>query len=572
MMLLATPIDAGASRAPIDLAWSAFAPELVLASTVMILLLLLVAGKLRIAVGLLTGLSVVVVGVLLTVLGDGGGMVLDSTGALAEQTGIKGDPVIGGIVIALGMAVMAIPVALAATSRLIGPWIAGAGTFAALATTMWQLREVLFSDAGIATPMLTAGGSVALDGIAVFTRLTVLITTLLVIPMGYGYLRDRNIGRDEFEPLLLLAATGMMALGAASDAITLFVSLELLSIALYVLAGLARRDRRSQEAAIKYFVMGAVASAILLYGLALLYVATGTLDLHEMAFRLQLAGTPYAIAGLGMALVTVGVGFKIAAVPFHLWTPDVYQGAPTNITAFMAAGTKAAGFALVLRLYLLTFQPLQDLWLPVVSIAAAATMLYGAVAAIVQHDVKRILAYSSVAHAGYALIGVVAGGDDGVSSTLWYLLTYAISTMAAFGVVVALERQRRGEVTLNTLRGLGKTSPILAGTFAAALLSLAGIPPTAGFVGKLAVFRAGVGAGFEWLVIIGVLSSVIAAFFYLRVIGAMFLEDPVAGAEELVPSEGLSLSLTLAGVAIIVLGVFPQFLLDLADRASQIAQ
>ncbi len=572
MNLLATIVDVTAPSGPIDLAWSAFAPELVLSATVMILLLLLVAGRMRALVAGVCGVGVLVVGVLLTVLGDGAGVALDAAGAVVESNGIQGDPFLGGVLVALGIAIVAIPVGLAGTPRLIGPWIAGAGTAAALALTVWQLGTVLFSPGGLATPLVTAGGSVALDGIAVLTRLTVLVTLVLVIPMGYGYLRDRNIARAEVEPLLLLSAVGMMALGAANDMITMFIALEILSIALYVLAGIARRDRRSQEAALKYFVMGAVASAILLYGVALLYVATGTLDLPTMALRLQLAGTPVAISAIGMGLVTVGVGFKIAAVPFHLWTPDVYQGAPTNITAFMAAGTKAAGFALVLRLYLLTFAPLSDLWVPLVAVAAAATMLYGAVAAIVQHDVKRILAYSSVAHAGYALIGVVAGGDAGVSSTLWYLLTYAVSTLAAFGVVIAIERQRRGEVTLSTLRGLGRTSPILAGVLSVALLSLAGIPPTAGFAGKLAVFQAGVGAGFEWLVLLGVLSSVIAAFFYLRVIGAMFLEEPVEGAVELLPSDGLSLSLTLAAAAVGVLGILPETVLDFATRASQIAQ
>jgi NADH-quinone oxidoreductase subunit N len=545
---------------PPDFAWSTFAPELLLAAAVMVMLLLLVVERTRAALGVLLGSLVIATGV-----------------ALALQDGLS--PVVGGTVIAFGIAVAAIPIALAHVPRLIGTWVAGAATLAALVLTGWQATAVLFRGAGAAevlggtvrgVPLVTAGGSVALDGIALLTRVTVLVTVLLVLLLSSDYLRRRNIARAEFEPLVLLTAIGMTVLGAANDAITLFVALELLSIALYVLSGLARRDRHSQEAALKYFVMGAVASALLLYGLALLYVATGSLDLPVIGARLELAQTDVTIATFGMALVTIGVGFKVAAVPFQLWTPDVYQGAPTNVTALMAAGTKAAAFALLLRLYLVTFAPLADLWLPVVAVLAAGTMLYGALGALVQVDVKRILAYSSIAHAGYALIGVVSRGDDGVSSTLWYLLTYAVTTIAAFAVVIAVERQREGDVTLSTLRGLGRTSPLLAGVLTVALLSLAGIPPTAGFAGKLAVFRAGVGSGFDWLVLVGVLSSVIAAFFYLRIMGAMFLEEPEEGAVEPPLPAGLNLGMSVAVAAVVVLGVVPT-VLDVAQRATTIA-
>ena len=555
-MMLATTTDAAdaAATAP-EFAWSTFAPELVLSATVMVLLLLLVADRFRTAVAALCSLVTVAVGVLLVL----------------PVGGAEGDPFLGGVVIALGVAFVALSVGLGGVPRLLGPWIAGAGTVAALLLTGWQVTAVLFDQIGAAVPVLTAGGSVAFDGLAVMTRLTVLISTLLVVLFSHGYLRERGIARGEFEPLLLLSAIGMMLLGAAGDAITLFVGLEILSISLYVLAGLARRDRRSQEAAIKYFIMGSVSSAILLYGLALAYVATGSLDLGEIALRLSLAGTDVAVAGLALALVTVGIGFKIAVAPFQLWTPDVYQGAPTNVTAFMAAGTKAAGFAIVLRLYLLAFQPLDDLWLPIITVLAAATMLYGAFGAIVQVDLKRILAYSSLAHAGYALIGVVAGGDQGVSSTTWYLLTYAVSTLAAFGVVIAAERRRRGEVTLSTVRGLGRSQPVLAWALTIALLSLAGIPPTAGFAGKLEVFRAGVDSGFTWLVVIGVLSSVVAAFFYLRIIGAMFLEEP-ADAEAPVVPDDLNIGISLAAAAVVFLGVQPQLVLDIATRSAQLAQ
>ena len=535
-----------------EVAWSTFAPELLLGGTVMVLLLLTVADRARIAVALPVGAA----------LAAGGAYLLATSDA---------SPLLGGSLLGLGILLVALVVGLGGVPRLINTWVAGAGVFGALLLTLWQVRDVL--QVGDAQQAVVAmQGAVALDGIAVFTRLTVYVTTLLVLPMSYGYLRDRHLGRAEFEPLLLLSATGMALLGAASDAITLFIALEILSIALYILAGIARRDRRSQEAAIKYFVNGAVASAVLLYGLALLYVATGSLSLPGIGAAVGLASTPLEITVVGLALVTVGIGFKVAMVPFHLWTPDVYQGAPTNVTAFMAAGTKAAAFAVLLRLYLVTFGLLDDLWVPVLAWLAAATMLYGAFAAIVQRDVKRILAYSAIAHAGYALIGVVARGDQGVSSTLWYLLTYAVSTLAAFGVVIAMERQRGGEVTLLDLRGLGRTSPILAGILSIALLSLAGIPPTAGFAGKLLVFQAGIGAGYVPLVVVGVATSVVAAFFYLRIMGAMFLEEPREGATEPDVSLALQIGVSLSAAAVVFLGIQPADVLELVRSTATIAQ
>lgn len=542
-----------AQQSPIpapEIAWSSFAPELVLASAALILLLLIVAGRLRLAVSVPIGLGITAVGAWLV---------------LADLR------VPGGTAIALGVGLIAIVVAFGAQPRLIGPWAAGLAAAGALVLTGWQYADVLQDAAGAVTVSTALSGSVAVDGIALFTRITVLVTVLLVLPMGHGYLRERGIERAEFEPLLLLSATGMTLLGAANDLIMVFVALEILSISLYVLVGMARRDRRSQESSIKYLLIGSVASAILLYGMALLYVATGSLDLPVIGRAVGLVTSPGRMVALGMALITVGIGFKIAMVPFHQWTPDVYQGSPTNVTAFMAAATKAAGFAAVLRLFLVTFVRLEDLWVPLLAVLAAATMLYGAFVAIVQRDVKRILAYSAIAHAGYALIGVVAVSSAGLSGTLWYLLTYAVSTLTAFGAVIALERRRRGEIALVDLRGLGRSSPALAGILSLALLSLAGIPPTAGFAGKLVVFQAGVAAGLEWLVVIGVASSVVAAFFYLRLMGMMFLEEPEVGDEGPVVTTGLSVGVSIAAALTIYLGVQPDVLLTIAQRTAQLA-
>jgi len=532
-----------------EVAWSSFAPELPPAITALVLLLVAIAGRFRSTLATAVGIVAVAAGVVMV--GDG-------------------PTVPAAIAIVLGVA---LPV-LAFTARpsLIQAWMAALSLAAALVLTGWQYAVVLAPDGGFIAPQAALQGALANDGIAFFTRLTVYLSGLLVIPIGYGYLRDRRINRAEVEPLLLLAVVGMVALGTANDLVTLFVALEVLSLALYVLAGLARRDRRSQEASLKYLVTGAVASAILLYGMALVYVATGAVDLPGIGLATGLVTTPRAVAALGLALVTVGVGFKVSLAPFHLWTADVYQGSPTNVTAFMAAATKAAGFAALLRLYLVAFPGMQGLWVPVLAVLAVVTMLYGAYVAIVQHDVKRMLALSSITHAGYATIGVVAGTDAGLSATLWYLLTYAVATLGAFGCVVAIERARRGEVTLVDLRGLGRTSPALAGILGLSLLSLAGIPATAGFIGKLAVFEAGVRAGFTWLVVVGVVSSAVAASLYLRIAGMMFLEEPEGGRAMPVMSTGLSVGLSVSAVLVLYLGLQPQLLLQLAEYSAALVR
>ncbi len=534
-----------------DVAWSSFAPELLLTAAALVLLLVAIARGRQLLVAAPTGVVAVGLGVWLV-----------STDVVVP----------GAVAIVWGLALPAAVFAFPHRGSLVQAWGAGVALAGALVLTGWQFVTVLGDGAGGMTPQSALAGALANDGIAFFTRITVYLTALIVLPLGYGYLRDRRINRAEVEPLLLLAVVGMAALGTANDLITLFVALEVLSLALYVLTGLARRDRRSQEASLKYFVMGAVASAILLYGMALMYVATGSLSLPTIGSVVALAGTNQLVSALGLALVTVGIGFKVALVPFHLWTPDVYQGAPTNITAFMAAATKAAGFAAVLRLYLVAFPGLQGLWAPVLAVLAAASMLYGAYVALVQRDLKRMLAYSSITHAGYATIGVVAVTDAGLSGTLWYLLTYAVSTLGAFGCVIAIERRRRGEVALVDLRGLGRTSPAVAGILALCLLSLAGMPPTAGFVGKFVVFQAGIEAGWTWLVVIGVLSSIVAAFFYLRIAGVMFLETADDDRPLPASSLGLTTGIAVSATLVVFLGVQPQAFLHLADAAAALVR
>jgi NADH-quinone oxidoreductase subunit N len=534
-----------------DVAWSSFAPELAPTAAALVLLLLIVAGRYRLAVAVPTA-----------VLGLAVGAWLVTTGLVVP----------GAVTIALGAATPALVLAFPTRPSLIPPWGAGLSLVGALVLTLWQYAEVLAPAGGLIQPSETLGGALANDGIGFFTRLTVYLVALLVVPLGYGYLRDRGIHRGEVEALILLAAVGGVTLGTANDLITLFVALEILSIALFVLTGLARRDRRSQESSLKYFVTGVVASTVLLYGMALLYVATGSLSIPAIGASIGLVTAPTVIAVAGLALVTVGIGFKVALAPFHLWAPDVYQGAPTNVTVFMATATKAAAFAALLRLYLVAFPALEWLWVPVLGVLAAVTMLYGAYLALVQGDLKRMLAYSSITHAGYATIGVASNTAAGLSATLWYLLTYAVATVAAFGCIIAIERTRRGEVTLSALRGLGKTSPPVAGILGLSLLSLAGIPLTAGFVGKLEVFRAGIAAGLTWLVVIGVISSVVAAFFYLRIAGMMFLEEPDEGSQLPVLSSGVTAGVAVSAVLVIYLGVQPQVFLQLAENAAALVR
>jgi NADH-quinone oxidoreductase subunit N len=550
-VILAQATDVAQLPIP-DIAWSAFAPEVVPTAAALLLLLVAVAGTRR---QLLIGVPTLVLGL-----------------ALGIWLIVQDLVVPGAVAVAFAFAV---PAAIAVVPRrptLIGAWVAAASLAGALVLTVWQFLEL---NAGGGATMATQDalqGSLANDGIAFFTRLTVYLAALLVIPLGQGYLTDRAINRSEVQPLLLLSVVGMAALGTANDLITMFVALEVLSISLYILCGLARRDRRSQEAGLKYFILGSVASAILLYGMALIYTATGSVDLPAIGRTIGLITTTPGVAAIGIALVTVGVGFKVALAPFHLWTPDVYQGAPTNITAFMAAATKAAGFAAILRLYLVAFPSLSAIWVPVLAVLAAITMLYGAYVAVVQHDLKRMLAYSSITHAGYTTIGVVALSDAGLSATLFYLLTYAVATVGAFGCIIALERRRRGEVTLATIRGVGRTSPAVAGILAVCLLSLAGVPATAGFVGKVAIFEAGVNAGLTWLVVVGVVSSVIAAFFYLRIAGVMFLEDTPEGQPLPVTTTGVMTGISVAGFLVVYLGIQPQILLQLADSAAALVR
>jgi NADH-quinone oxidoreductase subunit N len=440
---------------------------------------------------------------------------------------------------------------------------------------------------------LVVAGSAAIDGPALFLQGMVLLLAALsallmaerrVDPSGDAFaarasampgseaerqFTSRGYLQTEVWPLFLFAVGGMMIFPAANDLLLMFLSLEIMSLPLYLLAGMARRRRLlSQEAAMKYFLLGAFSSAFFLYGAALIYGFAGTINFGGIADAIT--GQPQ-MSGLlvaGIALLSVGLMFKVSAVPFHSWAPDVYQGSPTPVTAFMAVGVKVAAFGALLRLmYVALSGSLWD-WRPAFWVVAALTFFVGAIVALAQTDIKRMLAYSSIAHAGFLLLGVIAVTPDGLSSTMFYLLTYGFATIGAFGVVMLIRDDSNETNAMDSWRGLGRGHPWLAGSFALFLLSFAGIPLTAGFIGKFAVFSAAASAGEGWLVLLAVLASAIAAFFYLRVIVIMFFSEPVgAGPSVAVPSWATKAAVVVGVVATIALGIFPQPVLDLASRA-----
>ncbi|MGE2814418.1 NADH-quinone oxidoreductase subunit NuoN [Mycobacterium heidelbergense] len=378
--------------------------------------------------------------------------------------------------------------------------------------------------------------------------------------------------QTELFPLLMLSVGGMMVFPASNDLLTMFVALEVLSLPLYLMCGLARHRRLlSQEASMKYFLLGAFSSAFFLYGVALLYGATGTLTLPGIREALAAHGDS-SMALVGVALLSVGLLFKVGAVPFHSWIPDVYQGAPTPITGFMAAATKVAAFGALLRVVYVALPPLHDQWRPVLWTISILTMAVGTITAVNQTDVKRMLAYSSVAHVGFILTGVIADNHAGLSATLFYLVAYSFSTVGAFAIV-GLIRNADGveDADLSHWAGLGQRSPIVGVMLSMFLLAFAGIPLTSGFVSKLAVFKAAAQGGAVPLVVIGVIASGIAAYFYVRVIVSMFFTEPTDDTPRVVAPGILSkAAIAVCAAVTVILGIFPQPLLDLADHAAQL--
>jgi NADH-quinone oxidoreductase subunit N len=404
----------------------------------------------------------------------------------------------------------------------------------------------------------TLGGALVADGFALFFHGLILAIGVLTVLLSSSYLRKCGIERGEYYTLVLFSIVGMLGLVAARELIALFVALEIMSVAAYALAGLWRARPESQESALKYFVTGAFSSAFLLYGVALLYGATGSTWLRRIAEAVPgMAPGTQGLCVLGLGLLLVGFGFKVASAPFHAWAPDVYEGAPTVVTAFMSAGVKAAAFGALLRVFGEALPALSTRWQPVVAILAGLTMVVGNLGALAQPSLKRMLAYSSIAHAGYLLAGLVASPHVAAEAVLFYLIGYAAVSLGTFGTLAALGREGREPRSLDDLAGLADRRPVLAATMTVFLISLTGIPVSAGFVGKFYLFSAAVSAGYVALAIVGVLMSVVSAYYYLRVVVAMYMRE--AGGEDpwspLDPGSKLALAVSL--LVTLGLGIYP---------------
>jgi NADH-quinone oxidoreductase subunit N len=433
------------------------------------------------------------------------------------------------------------------------------------------LVSIVFVFSSPASRVFSFPGILVTDGFSLFFDAVFVTAAVLSILLSIGKKPDLN--RGEYHALILFAVTGQMVMAHSVNLLSIFLGLEILSISVYVLTGFVRTNRRSAEAAMKYFLLGAFSSAFFIYASALVYGTSGSLEISAIAGAYAKAGSLAYLPLVGFGLLIVAFGFKISSVPFHMWTPDAYDGAPTPIAAFMSAGTKAAAFAALIRVLFTVFGHFHTDWWLVLWILSVATMTVGNLIAIAQRNLKRMLAFSSIAHAGYILIGCVVMTEESISGMLYYLIAYAFMNIGAFGIIAALERKGapEEEFSLSKLSGLGFSRPLPAFGMALFMFSLAGIPPTGGFFAKLAVFSAAVKAHYYWLVVLGVLNSAMAAYYYLRVVVTMYMNRPIEGEEpppRIVPAE--TVSLALASLGTLVLGVFPNQVMDYVVRGVEI--
>ncbi|MFZ0391035.1 MAG: NADH-quinone oxidoreductase subunit N [Calditrichia bacterium] len=403
------------------------------------------------------------------------------------------------------------------------------------------------------------GEMIRVDRLGVILNFVFLVTAGLSLLMATSYDELVKIEFVEFTPLILFSTIGMMLMGSAGHLMIIFLGLETMSIALYIMAGFRRDNRYSLEAAMKYFLLGAFATGFLLYGIALIYGVVGSADLTAVtAYLTENALSTNLLAVIGLGLLIVGFGFKVALVPFHMWTPDVYQGSPMPVTAYMAVGAKAAGFAAILRVFAHSAHYIAYQWADVLGILAILTMTVGNILALVQDDIKRMLAYSSIAHAGYILVGVVAGNELTTSSVVFYLIVYLFMNIGAFAVAELVSRKGEQFTRIRSYNGLGYQQPLLGLVMAICMFSLAGFPPTAGFIGKFYLFSAAMQSGYVTLVIFGVINTIISAYYYLRVVVAMYMQDPVedtGAAEGIMP--GVGVVLLFSAIGVLYLGIFP---------------
>jgi NADH-quinone oxidoreductase subunit N len=407
------------------------------------------------------------------------------------------------------------------------------------------------------------------DGFATFFRVLVIGVGLLAVLSSSGYLRQENSRGGEFYALILFSLVGQSIMASANELIMIFVGLEISSIASYILAGYLRDDARNNESALKYFLLGSFATAFLLYGVAWIYGTTGSTNLTQIRLVLLNGAEPVALAGIAAALIFVGLAFKVSAVPFQAWAPDVYQGAPAPVSAFLSVGPKAAAFAILLRIFMTAFGPISSSWVPFVWGVALATMTVGNFAAILQSNIKRLLAYSSIAHAGYVLVAVTANSGAGSAAVMFYMAAYAFTNIGAFAVVTYFARKGEKYVGVEDFAGLSQRNPAMAAMLSIFLLSLIGVPLTGGFFGKFYIFKAALDSNLIWLTVLGLLNSAVAAYYYLRILVVMYFKEPGESSENLPPA-GAALQIAVYGSAIgtLILGIFPSWVLEFATKAA----
>jgi NADH-quinone oxidoreductase subunit N len=439
-------------------------------------------------------------------------------------------------------------------------WLTVVGLLAAAAANTWLLGLEETAPAGI----------IAIDGFRIYTNYLFLGAALLFVPLSWRYLGEERMRYGELFVLLLLATVGMMFFAGTRDLMIIFLGLELMSVVVYVMTGVNRRDRRSAEAALKYFLLGAFSSAFFLFGIALVYGGTGSVNLAVIQSAIGVDGAgANVLTSTGMALLAVGFAFKVGAVPFHMWTPDAYEGAPAPVTAFMAAAVKAAAFAAFFRVFLTGFAGMFETWALIVFWLALVTMIAANLMALPQDNVKRMLAYSSIAHAGYLLVALRAANVIGVTALLYYLVAYTLMTMGAFAVVYLVARRHELRLGLAEYSGLGWRAPLAGITMTIFLLSLAGVPPTGGFWGKFAILRAIVDQGGSLtLAVTLVLTSLVSYYYYLRVAWYMWFRESGAEAGPVPVSRGVGAVLVTAAAAVILIGIFPAWFLEVAQSGA----
>ncbi|HXJ38442.1 MAG TPA: NADH-quinone oxidoreductase subunit N [Bryobacteraceae bacterium] len=407
------------------------------------------------------------------------------------------------------------------------------------------------------------------DGFATYFRILVILTGIFAVLSSYQYLDREKADTSEYHALLLFSVAGQCIMVASNDLIMIFIGLEISSIASYILAGYLRNDKRNNEAALKYFLLGSFATGFLLYGVALIYGLTGSTKLNEIHTALAIPGSSMVMVGVAAALMIVGLSFKVAAAPFQMWAPDVYQGAPAPVSAFMATAPKAAAFAIFLRIFMTGFQQIAAAWEPIIWMCALLSMTIGNFAALTQRNIKRMLGYSSIAHAGYILVALTSRSEIGTTAAMFYLAAYALMNIGAFAVVIHVAGKGEKNVRIEDLAGLAKKQPFVAALMTVFLLSLIGVPLTGGFFGKFYIFRAALESNLTWLAVLGMLNSAVAAYYYLRVLVVMYMHEPGEVADNLEPlSPGLRAALVLPAIGTFVLGVLPGFVLNFARDAA----